>query len=1550
MQSATLKKPTLPAATPGNVSNWNASSSWGSGGSGGGGGGGENEDDGGWSQGPPASGSGWTSGAASNGSSHNLLDWPNFASEAGSDWQSPTSQSIIVDRNDKEAWPSIGGDHSETTSENDNVSVKSESVISVSSFGQESTSNSGGSSAIQVPTSSSLWSSGSTTYQNSESSSWDFGIGTPSTAASTGGWSSTNTSLSKSSQGQTMQGATVAPGTGENPAITTSSGWGAGAPGTLPQGQNSNPGGNKPQQSAVQIQQSLASSIGSSTSAQAISQQRLITSQSSIGSQGNSAFQSNSKSPVDNWGTVGSGVVGNGSDAGKGNSGNNGQAQSMASGWGTTTVDTNKSAAEKWPIRNPSTSEDWANPTAPGSQWGTQITPSRAGPAPQWPGANNALPASGQSQNPARSQTTWAQAAGKGLTTIPSNTSPSATAAGNSEVSEYDKAIVSAIESHDGWGKKPVNQDSTWTVETSPKLRRKGSTATNALPEKTNAVPPPQGAQAAQSGNGNMWNNNNGTAIWESNKEPAPAGQWNSRGVDPNQWSGVPMKPITKDPASSWTGGQTKESQESSQWGSKTETGSWGNSGEAGGISTWGEGQARGTGEVDDGTAVWGNPAPNAQKPPNWNSTNMPQNSQNPAVANIGQVPKNWGESQDANWQANMTQLPPNRPGGWGGGDSNQWNAAVGGPKPKPPSTSSWGDEWNPTDRKVRTGPVVGGMGGAQPPPNLGTDRDMYWNNPPQQGNNPTATFNWGEKDMVWNTSDYNKDDMMWNEDGSTNWDDTDMGTWNDTAQENNSSWSSAAGWKKDKNKNIKQGGMYPTKFPGGFQPQTQMRSRMLQQLMEMGFGKVEAQHALISNNMNMQGAIEELYKMKGANFKPNELDVFQSDGAKPKLPGMDIGATDDISDTHSESNPYVPINSMQQNTPFPNAQSQIPNQFNNLKGPSLPQSSHSNLNNSSIIPPQQRLIQEKFKHQNSMNAPPPGPPPPGQVIGGRGPVPVHQQQMAQQQILQQLHLAVKAGLISPQLLQHHLPPPMLVLLQQLLQNTQLLQSLITTQQVLQQNKNLNPLVQRQQLEQLNVKVNSVKHQILLLQRQITEAQKALIKVQQQQPPPEGEQTNTSNVTSDLQNLSIVSSQPQPTQSKLIQWKKGSDSSNTQTSSAETGANDSSALNKAVGSKPAIHQPSTSNNNLRYHGDLGLANLIGDQTWTASTPSTSSWPSSTNNSITSISEDKAATSNTTDSKESQPPANAVTTTLNDSIPEFVPGKPWLGITNKNVEDDPHITPGSFSRSLSLSVNTVKDDYLSSLTKTSPSVTESPSWNSKSNQNPKWSNNESAPSSFSNEVWGVPLSKNNSRPPPGLIPKSGNWTGVNRQHSWAGSTSSMMSGNSAGWEGISTCLMLKNLTPQIDGSTLRTLCMQHGPLQWFYLSLHNGQALVRYHSKEEAFKAQKSLNTCVLGNTTIVANFVSEAEATRFAEQSAMAAQPSQWSQQQSNPSIHRQASMSNRGTMGLGMYSSNSSTLGHNVPPSSSYASSMWSQGGGLLGGDDHNASALLGNMLGESM
>lgn len=76
---------------------------------------------------------------------------------------------------------------------------------------------------------------------------------------------------------------------------------------------------------------------------------------------------------------------------------------------------------------------------------------------------------------------------------------------------------------------------------------------------------------------------------------------------------------------------------------------------------------------------------------------------------------------------------------------------------------------------------------------------------------------------------------------------------------------------------------------------------------------------------------------------------------------------------------------------------------------------------------------------------------------------------------------------------------------------------------------------------------------------------------------------------------------------------------------------------------------------------------------------------------------------------------------------------------------------------------------------------------------------------------------------------------------------------------STWLLLKNMTAQIDGSTLRTLCMQHGPLQHFHLYLNHGIALCKYSTREEANKAQMALNNCVLGNTTICAESPCEGE-------------------------------------------------------------------------------------------
>ncbi|XP_042293656.1 trinucleotide repeat-containing gene 6A protein [Sceloporus undulatus] len=249
-------------------------------------------------------------------------------------------------------------------------------------------------------------------------------------------------------------------------------------------------------------------------------------------------------------------------------------------------------------------------------------------------------------------------------------------------------------------------------------------------------------------------------------------------------------------------------------------------------------------------------------------------------------------------------------------------------------------------------------------------------------------------------------------------------------------------------------------------------------------------------------------------------------------------------------------------------------------------------------------------------------------------------------------------------------------------------------------------------------------------------------------------------------------------------------------------------------------------------------------------------------------------------------------------PEFRPGEPWIGYPNIDPETDPYITPGSVTNNLS--VNTVREaDHLrdrnsgssSSLNTTLPSTS---AWSSirasnynvslsstaqstssarNSDSKPTWSP-ASINTSLAHELWKVPLPPKSiaapSRPPPGLtgqkLPLSSWENSVRLGGGWSSSDARYTPGSTWG-EGssgrITNCLVLKNLTPQIDGSTLRTLCMQHGPLITFHLNLPHGNALVRYSSKEEVVKAQKSLHMCVLGNTTILAEFASEEEISRF---------------------------------------------------------------------------------------
>ncbi|XP_045497250.1 protein Gawky isoform X2 [Colias croceus] len=188
----------------------------------------------------------------------------------------------------------------------------------------------------------------------------------------------------------------------------------------------------------------------------------------------------------------------------------------------------------------------------------------------------------------------------------------------------------------------------------------------------------------------------------------------------------------------------------------------------------------------------------------------------------------------------------------------------------------------------------------------------------------------------------------------------------------------------------------------------------------------------------------------------------------------------------------------------------------------------------------------------------------------------------------------------------------------------------------------------------------------------------------------------------------------------------------------------------------------------------------------------------------------------------------------DLVPEFEPGKPWKGNQLKTVEDDPAMTPGSVVRS-PLSLTAIKDtDMLGGKT--------SPPGGERSLSSSTWSYAPPVTSAggLKADAWGA---KGRVAPP-----------GLNKWPQHHGNNARTV----PSWQS-STWLLLKNLTAQIDGSTLKTLCVQHGPLQNFHLYLNQGLALARYSTREEAAKAQMALNNCVLSNTTIFAESPAESE-------------------------------------------------------------------------------------------
>ncbi|XP_067415644.1 trinucleotide repeat-containing gene 6B protein isoform X11 [Emydura macquarii macquarii] len=279
-----------------------------------------------------------------------------------------------------------------------------------------------------------------------------------------------------------------------------------------------------------------------------------------------------------------------------------------------------------------------------------------------------------------------------------------------------------------------------------------------------------------------------------------------------------------------------------------------------------------------------------------------------------------------------------------------------------------------------------------------------------------------------------------------------------------------------------------------------------------------------------------------------------------------------------------------------------------------------------------------------------------------------------------------------------------------------------------------------------------------------------------------------------------------------------------------------------------------------------------------------------------------------------PPTNKIGSKSSNASwpPEFQPGVPWKGIQNIDPESDPYVTPGSVLGGTATSpiVDTdhqlLRDNTTGSNSSLNTSLPSPGAWPYSASDNSftnvhstsaKFNDYKSTwspdpighnPTHLSNKMWKNHISSRNTtglpRPPPGLTnPKpSSPWssTAPRSVRGWGAQDSRLASASTwsdGGSVRPSYWLVLHNLTPQIDGSTLRTICMQHGPLLTFHLNLTQGTALIRYNTKQEAAKAQTALHMCVLGNTTILAEFATDEEVSRFLAQAqppAPAATPS----------------------------------------------------------------------------
>ncbi|XP_044734259.1 protein Gawky isoform X2 [Chrysoperla carnea] len=1142
------------------------------------------------------------------------------------------------------------------------------------------------------------------------------------------------------------------------------------------------------------------------------------------------------------------------------NSNNNNANNST--GWGSTPAAQNPNNQNNWnnnSTRNNTTGPGQGPPNSQDSSNTNKTGNSNANPSqnanPNQPPTSNTAGNQGWNQNNANKTSTNAGPNPTGPSN-PTNTVAPTTTSTKQQLEQLN-SMREALFSQDGWGGQHVNQDTNWDIPSSPEPGQKEG---------------PGGAP--------IWKPpvNNGTELWEANLRNG--GQPPAQPVQKTPWGHTPTTNIggtwgeeddVSDSSNVWTGvpnnpqqwGAQGQNNSNAMWGGPKKENDWGNNG-TGNNSGWGDPRA-------DPRAAAMDPREAAMRPTSIDPRNSGTGAADPreSMRMIGGDPMRdgmrdprdlrgipdmrgdprgisgrlngegmWGAPPHPPHQMSHHQ-PPGKMVGPAPNGVNQWS----GPPPKEigmtNKQSGWEEPSPPSQRRTMPnfddGTSLWGNPTQQPNRMPASGKLSHWTDLPSGGPMGNRGGNACPPGMVGSNRKPPTDGSLWGRNGS----------WGDDAQQH---WSEEAWNTKPKAPPVAWDSEIDWNKPGPKLTKEHVwNSKQFRHLVEMGYKKEDAENALRLRDMNLDDALDILSPLRPS------VDTWRnSTGGSASAVG---GRHDEHGYDHANAGPYG-----QRFGPGGPGQIQFPpggnapNLINNMSGsggnPSIP-----SINNMSPA-----VVQKILQASGGANA--------GSAavtnIPGYGatgsqarsqPPPAQSQPSTQQlrMLVQQIQMAVQAGYLNHQILNQPLAPQTLILLNQLLQHIKLLQSLMNQHSVFQSQSSLGK-PNSQAILQVTVNITKTKQQITNLQNQIAANQALYVKQMGGGGGGAGQdffKTNMHDPISALQgNFSDLSLNKEPptsyaqsSQSRLQQWIKPEKEDTT------------GEFSRAPGSiaKPPVAHSSPSMN-------LGLGQSDGPWS-TGRSNDTGGWPDSGTDGP-----DGAG-------KDAWPSAQASPATFLDVVPEFEPGKPWK---MKSIEDDPTITPGSVVRS-PLSLATIKDTEIFSAqppstvpSKASPPVEPLSISSSTWSFNPisttsftsplnkigatkgTWGDITPQPTANANELWGAPAMGKRG-PPPGLV-KGGIGGSNATTNGWSGigGARSAASGawGSANWG--SSWLLLRNLTAQIDGSTLQTLCKQHGPLQSFHLYSNHGFALAKYSSREEAIKAQTALNNCVLGNTTILA--------------------------------------------------------------------------------------------------